>query len=494
MVVGGEGAVARAILSDTAECPAITIGTSPGPMRVRAKPDSGDKAAFPILVCEAPIPSDATSAAIEGRALPLPKPTLSAVAALGDTGCRLKAAKTQVQGDHDYHPAGQFQDCDLQSKWPFSRLSHTVAARKPDLVVHVGDYIYRESPCPQGDAGCKGSPYGDNWQTWQADFFTPAEALLAAAPWIATRGNHEICKRAGTGYFRFLDPNLALGDTPPACIDYAAPDTANIAGKSFIVMDLERRQDFARTTPVTAHPMRRCSPVSSWRRQRVRQPPPDLGDRTELHAQPHAPAAMSAWGGKLPDGIDLALAGHMHMWELLTFTDQRSPQLIVGTGGTALDPKIERSLAGMKVGGATVRFGRAERDWGFTMLMPGQGGTGWTATFVTLKGKAKFACRIERAQVILRTPGDAGSLNAYALEEAIARRSSSTQATDPAAAGSIFSEGSAAAAMLLEGTHILLETSKFYRRLRVQAFRTLHRCPRRVGRRRSTTAVARYSN
>ena len=399
VVVGGEGAVARAILSDTAECPAITIGTSPGPMRVRAKPDSGDKAAFPILVCEAPIPSDATSAAIEGRALPLPKPTLSAVAALGDTGCRLKAAKTQVQGDHDYHPAGQFQDCDLQSKWPFSRLSHTVAARKPDLVVHVGDYIYRESPCPQGDAGCKGSPYGDNWQTWQADFFTPAEALLAAAPWIATRGNHEICKRAGTGYFRFLDPNLALGDTPPACIDHAAPYTANIAGKSFIVMDSSDARDSCANDACDSAPYAalfaglKLAPGSVFVSHR-----PIWGIGRNFTLNRTLQQALSAWGGKLPDGIDLALAGHMHMWELLTFTDQRSPQLIVGTGGTALDPKIERSLAGMKVGGATVRFGRAERDWGFTMLMPGQGGTGWTATFVTLKGKAKFACRIERAQ------------------------------------------------------------------------------------------------
>ena len=66
---------------------------------------------------------------------------------------------------------GQFQDCDRQSKWPFSRLSKTVAERKPDLVIHVGDYLYRESPCPKGDPGCKGSPDGDNWQTWKADFF-----------------------------------------------------------------------------------------------------------------------------------------------------------------------------------------------------------------------------------------------------------------------------------------------------------------------------------
>src|SRR5438128_1744948 len=69
VVLGGEGTVARAILSDTAECPAITLGTLPSPMRVRAKPDGGDRPAFPVLVCEASIPSGTTSAAIEGSAL-----------------------------------------------------------------------------------------------------------------------------------------------------------------------------------------------------------------------------------------------------------------------------------------------------------------------------------------------------------------------------------------------------------------------------------------
>jgi hypothetical protein len=399
VVLGGGGTVARAILSDTTECPALTIGTSPSPMRVRAKPDSGDKAAFPVLVCEASIPSGTLSAAIEGRALPVPKPSLNAIAALGDTGCRLKAAKAQDRSDHDYHPAGRFQDCDLQSKWPFSRLSQTVAARKPDLVVHVGDYIYRESPCPQGDAGCKGSPYGDNWQTWQADFFAPAAALLAAAPWIATRGNHEICKRAGAGYFRFLDPNLAQGDAPPACTGHAAPYTANVAGKSFIVMDSSDARDSCANDACDSAPYAaqfaglKPAPGSVLVSHR-----PIWGIRRNFALNRTLQQALSAWGGKLPDGIDLALAGHMHMWELLTFADQRSPQLIVGTGGTALDPKVGRKLAGMKVGGAVVRYGRAERDWGFTMLTPGQDGAGWTATFVTFKGRAKFACKIERAQ------------------------------------------------------------------------------------------------
>ena len=75
-------------------------------------------------------------------------------------------------------------------------LAKSVAAARPDLVIHVGDYLYRESPCPKNDHGCAGSPYDDSWFTWKADFFVPAAPLLQVAPWIMVRGNHEICKRA----------------------------------------------------------------------------------------------------------------------------------------------------------------------------------------------------------------------------------------------------------------------------------------------------------
>ncbi|MDW4746763.1 metallophosphoesterase, partial [Escherichia coli] len=72
--------------------------------------------------------------------------------------------------------------------------------------LHVGDYHYRENACPPDVAGCQGSPWGYGWDTWQADLFQPAAPLMAAAPWVLVRGNHEECARAGQGWFRFLDP------------------------------------------------------------------------------------------------------------------------------------------------------------------------------------------------------------------------------------------------------------------------------------------------
>ena len=128
---------------------------------------------------------------------------MKSIAAFGDTGCRLKSAKTAAKED-DINGAdarGKFQDCNDPALWPFAQVAQSVADAKPDLVIHVGDYLYRESACPAGDAGCARSPYGDDWPTWKADFFAPAAPALRAAPWIVVRGNHEICRRAGAGLF-----------------------------------------------------------------------------------------------------------------------------------------------------------------------------------------------------------------------------------------------------------------------------------------------------
>jgi hypothetical protein len=399
VVLGSEGTVARAILTDAVQCPAITIGNASETMSIRARPDPGSNPIFPVLVCEAVIPAGATSATIEGQGLPLPTASLNAIAVLGDTGCRLKASKKRAKKEHDDQEAGKFQDCDKQSKWPFSRLSQTVTARKPDLVVHVGDFIYRESPCPQGDKGCKGSPYGDNWRTWKADFFSPAAALLAAAPWIMTRGNHELCERAGAGFFRFLDPTLAKNETPPACTDLAPLYTVTVAGKSFIVIDSSNANDACEngtcdSAPYAAQFASLQPAPGSWFVSH--RPIWGIGKNFTLNET--LQQALKSSDGKLPEGIDLALAGHMHNFEILTFSDKRSPQFIIGTGGTDLDKKIKRPLAGTKIGGTTVNYGRVDREWGFALFTPHKNGTDWTLTFFTAKGKARFACKVKRTE------------------------------------------------------------------------------------------------
>ncbi len=205
------GSIAR-VLNNDDHCPAILLDGHARAMRERAAPrvipararafdqTTIPAAAFPLRVCETEVARGVRRAAVEGIPLPLPRAIIRRIVVIGDTGCRLKNGS---------HPA--WQACnDTQAAWPFARIARAAAARHPDLVLHVGDYHYRESPCPEGNKGCGGSPSGYGWDAWDADFFTPAAPLLAAAPWAVVRGNHEECARAGAGWWLMLDPHPLL--------------------------------------------------------------------------------------------------------------------------------------------------------------------------------------------------------------------------------------------------------------------------------------------
>jgi predicted phosphodiesterase len=392
VVLGPQGAVARAVLAEGSACPAITIDGTQRPMSVRAQPD----AMFRVLVCEALIPPGAIAASLADRPLPLPKRTLAAIAAFGDTGCRLKASKVSGKGKDadDDEDSGKFQDCDIPSKWPFAQLAARVAATKPDLVIHVGDYLYRQSACPPGDAGCAGSPYGDNWPTWKADFFAPAAPALLAAPWIVVRGNHETCKRAGAGYFRLLDPTPA--QAPPPCIDVIPQFTVTIGGQDFIVLDSSNAADKCPCDPAAyAAQFAAMRPAAgTW----LLTHRPIWGFRSHgrtLNAS--LQQALAQWNGRPPEGISLVLAGHIHLAEVLSFADKRAPQFVLGTGGTLLAGKIKGELTGRTIGGTRVSYGRADHRFGFAILTPAA--DGWGADFLDLAGASLFRCKIAPGQV-----------------------------------------------------------------------------------------------
>jgi len=125
--------------------------------------------------------------------VPAPRAAVRRIVLIADTGCRMKGVDKA------------FQPCSDTTLWPFAEVAKHAAATRPDLVVHIGDIHYRESPCPEANTGCANSPWGYGFDAWQADFFEPATPLLAAAPWVFVRGNHESCARAGQGWFRFID-------------------------------------------------------------------------------------------------------------------------------------------------------------------------------------------------------------------------------------------------------------------------------------------------
>jgi hypothetical protein len=196
VVLGEEGKAIARVITPATDCPAIVIDGNSVAMEERARPTTlplrptisppseSKPSAFPVLVCEREIPAGTARASIDEVSLPLPKAHPRHVVVLGDTGCRMKSTD------------GLFQACNDPALWPFAAVADAAAAVAPDLVIHVGDYHYRETACPAGNSGCAGSPWGYGWDAWEADFFAPANSLLAAAPWIVVRGNHESCDRA----------------------------------------------------------------------------------------------------------------------------------------------------------------------------------------------------------------------------------------------------------------------------------------------------------
>ncbi|CAB5505508.1 Phosphoprotein phosphatase [Bathymodiolus thermophilus thioautotrophic gill symbiont] len=211
----------RAILLNDKQCPVAHINNVPTMMKLRAP----KVANFPA-VCELLVSRDTHSIKIQQRVLPTLPSEVNRVAILGDTGCRIK--KTSVQ------------DCNDVKAWPFRELSASIASKTPDIILHVGDYFYRETPCPKGNKGCKGSPSGYNWDTWNADWFTPASSLFQSAVIAFSRGNHENCSRAKNGWSRYLSPWAYTGQT---CAEMEKPYMFKLKNVNYIMFDSSYGQD-----------------------------------------------------------------------------------------------------------------------------------------------------------------------------------------------------------------------------------------------------------
>ena len=358
VVLGDSGnATARAITTDN-HCPTIDIDGVTQSMRVRvapavvprrptaSAPADSKPSSFPVLTCEFPLSATTTRASIAGNALRLPTPNPARIVVIGDTGCRMKSADQAWQG------------CADEGQWPYRIVANAAAAFKPDLVIHLGDYHYRENACPESIAGCRGSPWGYGWDTWQADLFVPARALLAAAPWIVIRGNHEECRRAGQGWFRFLDPAPYRAsrncDRPQDDVDgdYSDPYAVAIGpGWQAIVFDSAR----AGYTPLDPAKSADAYAFEKYQQQfRAVDTLAAKGGAKSLFINHHPILGFSTdpkfgvQGGQAslisvmktlnparlyPSSVTLALHGHIHLFEAISFASDHPATLVSGNAG-----------------------------------------------------------------------------------------------------------------------------------------------------------------
>ena len=402
---GKNVAIARTVIDPALSCP--TLNATGMKMRAINMTTRENPNHFSVIVCEALMGFDIQyqlNFADKSIKLPIAKSDIEHIAVYGDTGCKTK-------------------DCALgKAAEPFKDLANAGAKSKPDVVLHMGDYNYRGTggqiafatntgqqnqwPYDAGDVltsadHCGQSPdspyysqsdiksnHPDIWQYWHDDLFKSAKNLMIAAPWIVSRGNHELCSRAGPGYFYFLDPhsNLVPGQKQLSC---PTPDVSKTVIENTVqipnymvqfkqlnvaVLDSANACDSFTNSPYTAlytdvfsnlattikgdKPTWLISHRPIWAAEGY-----DSDKSTGCTSknqygcinQMMQQAIKNQPTGALPENIKLILTGHMHKFESVSFgADAKRPaNIVVGSSGVELaggepNPSAQINIDGMK--------------------------------------------------------------------------------------------------------------------------------------------------
>jgi Calcineurin-like phosphoesterase len=449
-------ALARAIVAPgEPACPTLEGTGAPISMSLRQNPHG-----FPVNVCEAAIPfGQSLRLSWNQQSLPAVGANPTHLLVLGDTGC-------------------DSADCPASDPaQPFAGIARGAGALEPppDLILHVGDYNYRgtkgsvkvknsDTKLPVYDAGddapddpecqltsayvSQNADYSeqpDNWDDWWHDFFQPAQPLLDRAPWVFARGNHELCSRAGPGWFYFLDANTAAtnggtgqlecpfqgGDHPPddAVADhlrFVPPYTLDLGTLRIAVIDSANACDgFApeTTTQIYAEQLRQVLDavrpgVTTWiithrplwaATAPLTPPsgtPPDY-DSIDKTLQ-EALARTIAGSGVLPDAVRLMVAGHIHAFQSASFFGDvglRPPQLVIGNSGVALDTHAPTGAFDATVDGLAAHvLGLAE--FGFLNVAQLHADGSWRGALVGANATVLADCDTARLPDSLCVPPD----------------------------------------------------------------------------------------
>lgn len=381
---GADGVVEARVITDNPACPTLIADGASLPMAERSAPTR----AFPSRVCAAALPKDVKTASVNGLSLPVPAPHPRHIVLLGDTGCRLKGDTVQA--------------CNDENSWPFHKVAKHAAAEHPDLVIHVGDFLYRETACKDKDKRCDGTPWGDNLPTWIADFFSPGKDLLDSAVWLIERGNHEDCKRGGIGW------TTLLGRAPATvpCTPREKPLMIDLDGVKLAVLD-ENDADDDKKKPneavaravqadlgivagfkpdwlITHHPFRG---VSKWS--------DDDEDEGEKHIVGANATLLAALKGYDESSLTLMLSGHIHNFQIENYAAPMPPQLIVGEGGDNLDLKVPEKLTGLVTGGQKITSGLSIPGFGYVVADRIGDSQDWSITVHAANGKTLRHCSLK---------------------------------------------------------------------------------------------------
>lgn len=480
-VLFGEGAdgrpvpMVRSVEEGGTTCPTLRDagGVALATLGPRRRPAGGHF--DPVMVCEALYPvGRSANVQFASRRVDLPVVSFGTprrIVMLGDSGCEGAA------GIWPQLCIGNGYD----RMWPFGTISSEGATDGPDLIIHLGDYNYRGTPhfivfptratgyahdlrvsvfdtgdlddedeAPRYPIGpgywsqnMQGSPLPDKWSNWRDDFFVPSTRLLVAAPWLLSRGNHELCSRAGPGWFYLLDsasPLLGPGRGQSECPPQTPADWIPGAWPPPPVLPFE-----GRSFPTAPHaPFR----VRLGELDIIAIDSSDAGDAV-LYALEHyiavyrvvaglltqsrnptwlvthrpvwgvvkkikgSPAGDAPYGfinltqqtaiatvfrDGLPGHVKGVFSGHMHRFQAVGFAGKRPPQLSVGTGGTDLawvipEPRPLAPRQPVRVPDLDGPDGHVVglSDFGALVVTPGDGGA-WTGIFRGIDNQPLATC------------------------------------------------------------------------------------------------------
>jgi Calcineurin-like phosphoesterase len=395
------GRLLRAIVLEGDRCPTVREDYKIATMRRRPAPV---RTAFPVLLCEAEL-GESSAAQLGNWMVPKRPAEPNDIVVMGDTGCRMT-----------YY--SQDQSCLDKNDWPFRKIASSATAKISDgsFILHLGDFHYREHPCADSSSVCGGSPYGDNWETWETEFFEPAGPLLRAAPWVIMRGNHEDCNRAGAGWLFFFglpgqkkssdacesEPtdytnyNVSIGHTderPPRARILRVLDTSDERNPRKILLRRGQYEEALR-------PVFQKTPGEAVPEYWLALHQPLWGRKTDaVKPGEAADSAISAIREKFEARQNerlarLALGGDTHLFQFFWPKTALTPfQIVAGNGGTQLEKEtfVDEEIKSYGVEGSSVTL----VQHGFTLLQRDR--STWTATQFDSNGGKIGACRFSES-------------------------------------------------------------------------------------------------
>jgi len=337
----------RAVVAHGEVCPSVIVDGDERSRQLKQRSLPIQSNRFDqINVCELPLEENTKSLQfLGGRAIPVKRNWKGGppkIVFIGDTGCRGMAGKPP-----QHCRAGQ---------WPFKEIADESADQSPDLVIHLGDYMYGGE---------------DTWEDWNKYFFEPARSLLEAAPWVAVRGNHE--RRSSENHWRgfYLFFGGASAMTGDKALELAEPYAVDLSPKlRLIVADsaaafaekrdavIESKCGIAPSTgSISINDANVCTAIKEvlsrvgtleqrkqagmrvWLATHVPVWAIEKDEKSDNYYVPNSSAMMlGAWRAKPVQNLDFIFSGDRHLYQLVKPKSRLAPiQVAVGTGGVNLD-------------------------------------------------------------------------------------------------------------------------------------------------------------